>query len=209
LTALPGIEIYGLKDPTDARFRARTGVVAFSARHVPHNLVGLELAEREGIGVRCGCFCAHLLIKQLLHISPLRARAADLGSLAAPWFTAKLLPGLVRVSLGLENGPSDIARFLSTLKLIVETRRPRLARSLASTHNGTPFLPRTVTGNRVRTFNMAAADRVYGSRAEIEQTGTLPHPARATPSGLSHKAASAVSPWSPGGRHVAAAGARP
>jgi selenocysteine lyase/cysteine desulfurase len=205
LTALPGIEIYGLKDPTDARFRARTGVVAFSARLVPHNLVGQELAEREGIGVRCGCFCAHLLIKQLLHISPLRARAADLGSLAAPSFTAKLLPGLVRVSLGLENGPSDIARFLSTLKLIVETRRPRLARSLASTHNGTPFLPRTVTGKRVRTFSMAAVERVFGSRAEIEQTATLPHPARATPSGLS-PATSPVSPWSPGDGRVAAAG---
>src|SRR5512140_2625560 len=136
LAALPDVEIFGLKDPTDPRFKARTGVVAFSARHVPHNLVGQELAERAGIGVRCGCFCAHLLIKELLHIRPLRARAADLGLLAAPSFTARLLPGLVRVSLGLENRPSDIARLLATLKLIVEARRSWPTRALASTRNG-------------------------------------------------------------------------
>jgi hypothetical protein len=33
---------------------------------------------------------------------------------------------------------------------------------------------------------MAAVERVFGSRAEIEQTATLPHPARATLSGLAH-----------------------
>ena len=165
LAALPGVEIFGLEDPTDPRFKARTGVVAFSARHVPHNLVGQELAERGGIGVRCGCFCAHLLIKELLHISPLRARAADLGLLVAPSFTAGLLPGLVRVSLGLENRPGDIARFLSTMKLIVEPRRPWLARSLGSTHNGTPFLPHTATGTRVQRL------RHGGRRAGVRPQG--------------------------------------
>jgi hypothetical protein len=171
LAALPGVEIFGLKDATDSGFKARTGVVAFSARHVPHNLVGQELAERGGIGVRCGCFCAHLLIKQLLHISRARERAADLGMLMAPSSTAGLLPGLVRVSLGLGNGPSDIARCLSTLKLIVEARRPWLARTLASTHNGTPFLPHTATGTRVRGFAMVAVERVYG-RTPREFDGT-------------------------------------
>jgi hypothetical protein len=176
LSALPGVEIFGLKDPTDPRFQARTGVVAFSVRHVPHNLVGQELAEQAGIGVRCGCFCAHLLVKALLHIHPLRARAADLGLLVAPSFSAGLLPGLVRVSLGLENRPNDIARCLSTLKRIVEARRPWLTRSLASTRNGTPFLPHTATGTRVQSFAMAAVERVYGSTAEEHSPNKRPIP---------------------------------
>jgi selenocysteine lyase/cysteine desulfurase len=209
LSALPGVEIFGLKDPTDPRLEARTGVVTFSARHVPHNLVGQELAERGGIGVRCGCFCAHLLIKQLLHISPRRARAADLGLLAAPSFTARLLPGLVRVSLGLENSPSDVARLLSTVHLIAEPRRFWLARSLASTHNGTPLLPHTVTGTRVQTFARAALERVYGPTAGIGQGASTPQPTRAAPSSLSPQAAPAVSRWSPSARHVMAAGAGP
>ena len=209
LAAMPGVEIFGLKDPTDPRFKARTGVVAFSARHVPHNLLGQELAERGGIGVRCGCFCAHLLIKELLHIHPLRERAADLGLLVAPSFTARLLPGLVRVSLGLENRPNDIARCLSTLKLIVEARRPWPARSLASTRNGTPFLPHTATGTRVQSFALAAVERVYGPTAEIGQGAITPQPTRTAPSSLSPQAAPAVSRWSPSARHIVAAGAGP
>jgi selenocysteine lyase/cysteine desulfurase len=185
LAALPGIELFGLQDPTHPRFKARTGVVAFSVRQVPHNLVGQELAERGGIGVRCGCFCAHLLVKELLHITPLRARAADLGLLVAPSLAAPLLPGLVRVSLGLENQPKDIARCLSTLKRIVETRRPWLARSLGSTHNGTPFLPHTATGTRVQSFATAAIERVYGPRAAFRQGAITAQPTRASPSNLS------------------------
>jgi hypothetical protein len=209
LSALPDVEIFGLKDPTDPRFKARTGVVAFSVRHVPHNLVGQELAERGGIGVRCGCFCAHLLIKELLHISPLRARAADLGLLVAPSFTAGLLPGLVRVSLGLENRPSDIARFLATMERIVEPRRPWLARALGSTYNGTPFLPHTATGARVQSFAIAAVERVYGPTARIGRGAITPQPTRAAPSSLPPQAAPAVSHWSPSARHIVAAGAGP
>jgi hypothetical protein len=207
LAALPGIELFGVRDPADPRFKDRTGVVAFSARQVPHNLVGQELAERGGIGVRSGCFCAHLLIKELLHITPLRARAADLGLLVAPSFTAPLLPGLVRVSLGLENGPKDIARLLSTLKRIVETRRPWLARSLGSTHNGTPFLPHTATGTRVQSFAMAAVERVYGPHEGLGQRAITPRPTRAVPSSLPSGATPPVSHWSPSARQALAAGA--
>jgi selenocysteine lyase/cysteine desulfurase len=209
LAALPGVEVFGLRHPTDRKFEARTGVVAFSVQHVPHNLVGQELAERGGIGVRCGCFCAHLLIKQLLGISPARAHAADLGLLVAPSFTARLLPGLVRVSLGLENDPNDIARCLATLKLIVGPRRPWLARSLASTHNGTPFLSHSATGTLVQSFAAAAVERVYGPAAQIRQGATTPKPARAVPSSLLPQAAPAVSRWPQEAPHAVAAEAGP
>jgi selenocysteine lyase/cysteine desulfurase len=187
LAALPGIELFGLGDPTHPRFKDRSGVVAFSMRQVPHNLVGQELAEQAGIGVRCGCFCAHLLIKELLHITPLRARAADLGLLVVPSLAAPVLPGLVRVSLGLENRLEDIQRCLSTLKRIVETPRPWLARSLASTHNGTPFVPHTATGTRMKSFAMAAVERVYGPKPELEPGA--PQRTRALPS---NQAASSI-----------------
>jgi selenocysteine lyase/cysteine desulfurase len=78
-------------------------VIAFACDNAPHNRVGQELAEQAGIGVRTGCFCAHLLVKRLLNIHPLRARLADLFMLLLPGFTAPILPGLVRISFGLEN----------------------------------------------------------------------------------------------------------
>jgi hypothetical protein len=139
-------------------------VVSFGVRQVPHNLVAQELAELGGVGVRCGCFCAHMLVKKLLRIRPPRARAADLGLLLAPRLTAPLLPGLVRLSLGLQSESVDVDGCLRTLQRIVQTSRPWPMRFLASSHNGTPRLPQTAIGTRVQDFAMAAAERVFVSK---------------------------------------------
>lgn len=160
LAALPNVEIFGLQDAGEPDFSARGGVVAFSVRNVPHNLVAQELAELGGIGIRCGCFCTHLLTKGLMHIHPLRSLAADLGVLLAPRFVTPLLPGLVRISLGLENESADIETCLQTLRRIVHARRPWPERVLGSTYNGTPFLPRTATGTLMQNFAIAAGGRV-------------------------------------------------
>jgi selenocysteine lyase/cysteine desulfurase len=162
LSVLPNVEIFGLRDPVDPNFIARGSTVSFSVRKIPHNLVAQELAERGGIGVRCGCFCAHLLVKELLRIHPLRAFAADLGLMLAPHYIAPLLPGLVRLSVGLENEPAEIERCLQTLQRIVNTPRPWYMRLLGSTYNGIPFLPRTATTELLQSFATTAADRVYG-----------------------------------------------
>jgi selenocysteine lyase/cysteine desulfurase len=93
LANIPGIQVYGIADPSSHRIHRRAGVIAFACDNVPHNRVGQELAEQAGIGVRTGCFCAHLLVKRLLNIHPLRARLADVFMLLLPGFTAPILPG--------------------------------------------------------------------------------------------------------------------
>jgi selenocysteine lyase/cysteine desulfurase len=162
LSVLPKVEIFGLRDPVNPDFITRGSAISFSVRKIPHNLVAQELAERGGVGVRCGCFCAHLLVKELLHIHPLRAYAADLGLMLAPHFIAPLLPGLVRLSVGLENEPTDIESCLQTLQRIVNTPRPWYIRFLGSTYNGIPFLPQTATSGLMQSFATTAAERVYG-----------------------------------------------
>jgi selenocysteine lyase/cysteine desulfurase len=162
LSVLPNVEIFGLHDPVDPNFIARGSAVSFSVRKIPHNLVAQELAEMGGVGVRCGCFCAHLLVKELLHIHPLRACAADLGLMLAPHFIAPLLPGLVRFSVGLENDPADIESCLQTMQRIVNSPRPWYMRFLGSTYNGLPFLPQTATSDLMQSFAKTASERVYG-----------------------------------------------
>jgi len=68
-------------------------------------VVAKELAERRGIGVRAGCHCAHLLIKHLLHIPP---PLAMLQRVIVTLFPQVSLPGVARVSLGIENSAEDI-----------------------------------------------------------------------------------------------------
>ena len=79
-----------------------------------------ELAERGGIGVRSGCHCAHLLVKHLLHIHPLLAR---FQGLILTLFPQVSLPGLTRVSLGIENSDEDVDTLLHVLGTIA--RQPR------------------------------------------------------------------------------------
>ena len=52
--------------------------------------------------MRYGCHCAHLLIKHLLNIHPL---LQQLQGVILTLFPQVALPGLTRVSLGIENSP--------------------------------------------------------------------------------------------------------
>ena len=71
LAQIPGLKIYGVKDPDSPRFAQKGGVIAFDLGDIMPSRVAKGLAERGGIGVRYGCHCAHLLIKHVLHIPPL------------------------------------------------------------------------------------------------------------------------------------------
>jgi selenocysteine lyase/cysteine desulfurase len=161
LARIPGIKVYGVQNPRSARFQAKGPVITFGLAHIPHNRVAAELAEEGGIGVRHGCFCAHLLVRQLLRIPPLLAKAAELGMILFPRFMGAVLPGLVRVSLGLENDESDVDHLLRTLNRIAARPGTVMDRLLASLHSGTPFLPRSETQARMAAFSANAVRRVF------------------------------------------------
>ena len=161
LAPIPGLEIYGIKDPDSPSFASKGGVIAFGLKDVPHNLVAKELAERGGIGVRSGCHCAHLLVKSLLHINPWRAWLTDLGLILFPQFTGDMLPGLVRVSLGIENGEEDVDTLLRVLGRIARQPRSWADNLMASTHSGARVLPQTDVQHQMDDFARAAASRVY------------------------------------------------
>jgi selenocysteine lyase/cysteine desulfurase len=160
LAQIPGIEIFGIQGPRSPRFRQKGGVIVFSLRNIPHNLVAKELAEQGGIGVRDGCFCAHLLIKRLLRMSPLRARLADLALILAPRYASAVQTGLVRVSLGIENSEEDVDTFVRVLDKIARQPRERIDRFAAAVHGGT-LLPQTTVQRQMEDFARVAARRVY------------------------------------------------
>lgn len=121
LAQIPGLTIYGIKDPDSPRFARKGGVIVFDLKGIPPNRVAKELAERGGIGVRYGCHCAHLLPKHLLNIPPL---LQQLQGLILTFFPRLSLPGVVRVSLGIENSAEDVDTLLRVLDSIA--RQPRI-----------------------------------------------------------------------------------
>ena len=114
------------------------------------NRVAKELAERGGIGVRAGCHCAHLLIKHLLNISPLLER---FQGLILTLFHQVALPGLTRVSLGIENGAEDVDTLIEVLDKIARQSR---------TGANNPYTSAQINvRGQMDAFASAATQRVY------------------------------------------------
>jgi hypothetical protein len=86
--------------------------------------VGKKLALHYGIGVRVGCHCAHILVKHVLGVGPGLERFQRIMQTLIP---AMSFPGLVRVSLGIENTKEEVDAFLSALRQISTGDKKRTA----------------------------------------------------------------------------------
>ncbi len=144
LAQVPGLKIYGVKDVDSPRFARKGGVIPFDLGKIMPARVAKELAERGGIGARSGCHCAHLLLKRVLHIP--RAIQQLQGAFLTV-FPQLALPGVVRVSLGLENGEEDV---------------DALVRVLGEIAGGSRGGAKSEAGREIEDFTAAAAQRVYG-----------------------------------------------
>ena len=158
LAQIQGIRIYGIKDPESPVFVDKIGVIAFYLESMMSNKVAKELACRSAIGVRYGCHCAHIIIKRLLNIGPFLERFQWLIQTLVPKLR---LPGLVRVSLGIENSQEDVDTLIHILDKIARQPRTRVDRLHSSTHNGTTILPQTEVQYQMNDFVRAAAQKVY------------------------------------------------
>ena len=135
LAQVPGLTIYGIKDPDSPQFARKGGVILFGLKDILAKAAARDLAERGGIGVRSGCHCAHMLIKRLLHIHPFLERLQGVMLMVFPKLS---LPGLVRISLGIENSQTDIDTLIQVLGTIA--RQPRSGKERNSAP-GVPGLP--------------------------------------------------------------------
>jgi selenocysteine lyase/cysteine desulfurase len=161
LNSIPNIKIYGIQDSYSPNFLQKGGVITFSLRKVPHNVVARELAEYGGIGVRNGCFCAHLLIKHLIGLKPLRLFVAKLLMMFVPTLGTVYLPGLVRVSFGLENDKNEVRYFIKILKQINSRKRILINRLLGATNSGSGFRTHPLVPKPIKNFIDTSVKRVY------------------------------------------------
>ena len=112
MAQIPGLKTYGISDPDSPTFALRGGVIPFSLKGMVSHTVARELAARGGIGVRAGCHCAHLTVKRMLGIP---AWAQEIQRVMLTLLRRMELPGVVRVSLGIENGEDDVDTLLRVL----------------------------------------------------------------------------------------------
>lgn len=158
---IPNIEIFGIKDLNSKKINQRGGVVSFCLKNIPHNLAAKELAEQGGIGVRTGCFCTHLLVKHLLNINSAVNFSTKVGFILLPKLTRIFLPGIVRVSFGIENTENDVDVLIKVLKKIANKQISPVNKLLALNRNGTPFLPETIEQKQIEEHLKTRIQKVY------------------------------------------------
>jgi selenocysteine lyase/cysteine desulfurase len=150
LAQIPGVTVFGIQDPDSPRFAHKGGVIVFRVAGIMANQVARELAEQGGIGVRYGCHCAHLLIKRLLNISLL---LEQFQGLIVTLFPQVSLPGLTRISLGIQNSADEIDTLIQVVGKIARQPRAGADNPFASTQ--------TDIQKQMEAFAQAVAQRVY------------------------------------------------
>ena len=116
LQDIPGLTLFGPAwEPVLADDEDRLGVISFNLAGHSYVEVASVLAHEWGVGVRSGCFCAHLYVAHLLGISEADSTEARERLIAG---LPVELPGMVRASIGLANTKDDIDRLASGLLAI-------------------------------------------------------------------------------------------
>lgn len=137
LSAISGLEIFGIKDPDSTQFTHKIGVVPFNLKNAMATKVGKELALQSGIGVRTGCHCAHIIVKHILHVG---SGLEKFQKMIVTLFPKLSLPGVVRVSLGVENTKDDVDQLIQALSKIANklqgTSKKEVKRQMKDFVNG-------------------------------------------------------------------------
>jgi len=157
MSKIKKLQVYGIKDHESTSFKNKMGVIVFSIGNIMPFKIARELAFRNGIGTRYGCHCSHIIVKHILHVSPFLERFQWLIQI---FFPNLRLPGVARVSFGLENTTEDVERLINGLDTI--------SRSIKSSSEG-PFssepqktnLPEAKVKIQIKEFIKSRSVKVY------------------------------------------------
>lgn len=121
LIQIPGIKIFGIQNPDSEKIIDKTGVIGFEIQNMMPGGIAKKLSYNNGVGVRYGCHCAHLIVKHQLNFTPFLENFQK--------FLLKVVPilklqGFVRVSFGIENTAEDVETFLIELNKIAKKGKP-------------------------------------------------------------------------------------
>lgn len=158
MAKIPGLKIFGIKDPDSPRFDKKGGVIPFFLKKKMPYRVARELAEQGGIGIRYGCHCAHLLVKSLLNVPPF---LEEFQKIIALLFPKIVFPGVARVSLGIGNTGEDIDELLKKLHEIADSSRKHRSDKSISGQNGGQLISRKELKQQINDFVNATARKVY------------------------------------------------
>jgi len=115
ISGIPAIQLHGMLSANQNGVVGKTGVIGFSVKSMMPATVARKLALSGGMGVRFGCLCSHLIIKQLSGFTLFQEKFQRLIVKLVP---ALNLQGIVRASFGIQNTEADVEALVAELKRI-------------------------------------------------------------------------------------------
>jgi selenocysteine lyase/cysteine desulfurase len=153
MAEVDGIRLYGVRSPDSPGFINRGGVVVFTMKAAMSNVLARELALR-GIGIRYGCHCAHILIKHILGVGPKLEKFQKMMLTLLP---SVQLPGVARVSLGIQNTEKEVDELLNALLEIARKKN-----SAGETEQmGNHVLSKNEVQQQMRNFISLVEGKIY------------------------------------------------
>ena len=153
MSKIRGLKIHGIKDPDSLQFSRKGGVIVFDLRQIMPHKIAAELAEKGGIGVRSGCHCSHILVKNIVGVGPFIER---LQWLILQLFRKLELPGVTRVSFGIGNNKAEVDALIHILD--------KIGKKSAENKNGLTVLTKTETEKQIKEFANTAEEKVFSIR---------------------------------------------
>ncbi|MBK6345852.1 MAG: aminotransferase class V-fold PLP-dependent enzyme [Bacteroidales bacterium] len=115
ISGIPAIQLHGMLSANPDGLVGKTGVIGFSVKSMMPATVARMLALSGGMGVRFGCLCSHLIIKQLSGFTPFQEKFQRLIVKLVPVLN---LQGIIRASFGIQNTEADVEALVAELKRI-------------------------------------------------------------------------------------------
>ncbi|KAF0199835.1 MAG: csd [Bacteroidetes bacterium] len=122
ISGIPAIQLHGMLSANPDGQVGKTGVIGFSVKSMMPATVARKLALSGGMGVRFGCLCSHLIIKQLSGFTPFQEKFQRLIVKLVPVLN---LQGIIRASFGIQNNEADVETLVAELKRITAKAKGR------------------------------------------------------------------------------------
>jgi selenocysteine lyase/cysteine desulfurase len=159
LARIPGFKIHGSLPGESFYPEHKIGVIGFEQKNRMSSAVAGKLARRAGIGVRYGCLCAHLIIKQLAGFTPFTEKIQRFVLTIVPILN---LQGITRVSFGIQNTEEEVDALIGELKGIAGVSDDRTETNEVRTSEKTNVAPEKVVKQQIKDFIKDRERMVYG-----------------------------------------------
>jgi selenocysteine lyase/cysteine desulfurase len=160
MAQIPGVKLHGVSSDDLLMPKHRIGVIGFDLKDKMSSGVAGKLARRGGIGVRFGCLCAHLIIKQLAGFTPFQEKMQR--------FVLRLIPiinlqGITRVSFGIQNTEAEVESLIHELKEIAGSTDDKKNNTITSeAEKYGNLVPDNIVKQQIKDFIMSREFLVYG-----------------------------------------------